>query len=84
MKILERAREAALNEPVEQRTLSALTLPVSEAQYAKIQERLEEFRKEICLSVSQDSNPADRVVTISMQLLSLTDSTDSPLLENSQ
>ncbi len=84
VKILERAREAALNEPVEQRTLSALTLPVSEAQYAKIQERLEEFRKEICLSVSQDSNPADRVVTISMQLLSLTDSTDSPLLENSQ
>jgi uncharacterized protein (TIGR02147 family) len=68
--MLERAREALLRIPQDERHISTLTMGVDEAGYRRIQERIRAFRSEI-VDIAQAQSGVDRVIQINLQVFPL-------------
>jgi len=68
--MLERAAEALDSLPREERDVSCLTLCVSQAKLAELQERVRSFRQELLRTAELDNSP-ERVVQINFQVFPL-------------
>lgn len=68
--MLDRAAHALEEVPRQERDISALTLGVSEAVWAKLKARLGEFQREL-LHLAQQSEEVERVVQVNFQLFPL-------------
>ncbi len=69
---MERAIQSIEGESLSERKVSTLTFAVPEGDFAKIVEKVDEFRKSLSLEISQSSKPRNQVVTVIMQSMMLT------------
>lgn len=70
--MMERASDALDHVPREEREISSLTLCLSEAQVAKLKERLWRLREEL-LHIFQSDDDAERVVQVNFQMFPLSE-----------
>lgn len=66
-KMIELGKESIDRYPSEKREISTVTARISESGFARIKERIQEFRQEI-LTMIHDDTDVDRVVQINMQM----------------
>lgn len=69
--MLKRASEALEIVPREEREFGALTLCISEARYDELREIIKQFRRELHQRMESSSEPAERVVQISVHVFPL-------------
>ena len=68
MQCLELAKNAIVAPHLQQQDISTTTLSVSELGYNRIQQLLNKFRHQVRSCVNKDSQPADRVYQLDIQL----------------
>ena len=74
--MMELAREAIDRFPRNKRSISTLTLSLSEEVYGAIDEKLARFRREVLDMVKNDTNEIDRVYQFNFQIFPLTQERD--------
>jgi uncharacterized protein (TIGR02147 family) len=72
MQFMDLARLSIDKFPRAQRSLSTLTVSVSEKGYEKIREKIDQFRREIFSMVNEEDEDIDRVYHLNMQLFPVT------------
>jgi uncharacterized protein (TIGR02147 family) len=72
MQFMDLARMAVDSFPKSQRSLSTLTVSVSEKGYEKIREKIDRFRGEILTMVNEEDENIDRVYHLNLQLFPVT------------
>jgi uncharacterized protein (TIGR02147 family) len=72
IQFMDLARMSVDNFPRSQRSLSTLTMSVSEKGYGKIREKLDQFRREILSMVNEEDEDIDRVYHLNLHLFPVT------------
>lgn len=72
IKMLEKAIDAASTESFEERELSSLVLSCSDEDLVMIREKMNDFRKELSLLVSESKTKKKHIIAINAQMLKLT------------